>query len=179
MPNLSPKVICFKILAVWEMDSILDFKSDSLMCRVKGMPEIQTKRFLWVAFHRFPLSIDKITRPLPIFIDFVFYPLVTPGSNYARNWGYFERTADLNREKLGKIKNLADIGNPRKALKPVLKKSKVFWKKVIINCLILRLSIATQLSTNSLFTWNQRVFNFGWTKEQIYLPIKIDGIGKI
>ena len=85
MPNLSPKVICFKILAVLEMDSILDFKSGSLMCRVKGMPEIQTKRFLWVAFHRFPLSIDKITRSLPIFIDFVFYPLVTPGSNYTRN----------------------------------------------------------------------------------------------
>ena len=46
--------------------------------RVKGMPEIQSKRFLWIAFHRFPLSIDKITLSLTIFFDFDFYLLVTP-----------------------------------------------------------------------------------------------------
>ena len=68
------------------------------------MPEIQTKRFLWIAFHRFPLSIDKITWSLTIFIDFVFYLSATPESNYTRNWGYFERVADLNRDKTGKNK---------------------------------------------------------------------------
>ena len=29
--------------------------------RVERMPKIQTKRFLWIALHRFPLTIDKIT----------------------------------------------------------------------------------------------------------------------
>ena len=52
------------------------------------MPEIQTKRFLWIAFHRFPLTIDKITWSLTIFIDFDFYLLASPGSNYTLNWGY-------------------------------------------------------------------------------------------
>ena len=33
-----------------------------------------------------------------------------------------------------------------------------FFKKVIIDCLILRLSFATQLSTNSLFAGNQFSF---------------------
>ena len=70
--------------------------------RLEEMPEIQTKRFLWIAFHRFPLTIDKITWSLTIFIDFDFYLLVSPGSNYRLNWGYFERAADLNREKLEK-----------------------------------------------------------------------------
>ena len=83
------------------------------------MPEIQTKRFLSIAFHRFPLSIDKIASSLTIFIDFVFYLFSTPESNYTRNWGYFERAADLNREKLGKLKNLANIGHPKKTLKRV------------------------------------------------------------
>ena len=91
------------------------------------MPEIQTKRFLWIAFHRFPLSIDKITWSLTIFIDFVFYLSATPESNYTRNWGYFERVADLNREKLGKIKNLANIGHPKKTSKRVLKKRYGFF----------------------------------------------------
>ena len=86
------------------------------------MPEIQTKRFLSIAFHRFPLSIDKITWSLTIFIDFVFYLSATPQSNYTRNWGYFERATDLNREKLGKIKNLANIGHPKKTLKQILNK---------------------------------------------------------
>ena len=86
------------------------------------MPKIQTKRFLWIAFHRFPLSIDKINWSLTIFIDLVFYLLATPGSNYTRNWGYFEWVADLHFEKLGKIKNLANIGHPKKTLKQVLKK---------------------------------------------------------
>ena len=62
----------------------------------------QTKRFLRVAFHCFPLSVDKITWSLTIFFNLVFYQMATPGSNYTRNWGYFKRTADLNREKLGK-----------------------------------------------------------------------------
>ena len=68
------------------------------------MAKIQTKRFLWIAFHRFPLSIDKITWSLTIFIDLVFYLLATPGSNYTRNWGYFEWAADLYFEKTGKNK---------------------------------------------------------------------------
>ena len=87
------------------------------------MPETQTKRFLWIAFHRFPLTIDKITWSLTIFIDFDFYLLASPGSNYTLNWGYFERAADLIREKLGKTKNLANVGHPKKTLKRVLKKS--------------------------------------------------------
>ena len=41
---------------------------------------------------------------LTIFIDFDFYLLTTPASNYTRNWCYFERVADLNREKLGAYK---------------------------------------------------------------------------
>ena len=86
------------------------------------MPEIQTKRFLLIAFHRFPLSIDKITWSLTIFIDFDFYLLATLRSNYTRNWGYFERAVDLNGQKLGKIENLAIIGHPKKTLKRVLKK---------------------------------------------------------
>ena len=89
---------------------------------IKGMPKIQTKRFLWIAFHHFPLLIDKITWSLTIFIDWVFYLLATPGSNYTRNWGYFEWAADLYFEKLGKIENLANISHPKKTLKQVLKK---------------------------------------------------------
>ena len=68
------------------------------------MPEIQIKIFLLIAFHRFPLSIDKISWSLTIFIDFDFYVLATVGSIYTRNWGYFERAVDLNGQKLGKIK---------------------------------------------------------------------------
>ena len=48
------------------------------------MLKIQTKRFLWVAFYRFPLLIDKMTLSLTTFIDFVFYPLAALGSNYTR-----------------------------------------------------------------------------------------------
>jgi len=50
--------------------------------------------------HKTTPSVYRLT----IFIDFDFYLLATPGSNYTRNWGYFERAADLSREKLGKIK---------------------------------------------------------------------------
>ena len=133
---------------------------------IKGMPKIQTFQ---IAFHHFPLSIDKISWSLTIFIDLVFYLLATPRSNYTRNWGYFEWAADLYFEKLGKIKNLANISHPKKTLKQVLKKRyvllKLFFKRlVILNCLILRLSIfATQLSTNSQFVWNQ--FSFSDEKE--------------
>ena len=91
------------------------------------MPEIQTKRFLSIAFHRFPLSIDKIAWSLTIFIDFVIYLFSTPGSNYTRNWGYFERAADLNREKLGKLKNPGQYRPSEEDFKAgFLKKDKVF-----------------------------------------------------
>ena len=91
------------------------------------MPEIQTKRFLSIAFHRFPLSIDKIASSLTIFIDFVFYLFSTPESNYTRNWGYFERAADLNREKLGKIKKPGQYRPSEQDFKAgFLKKDKVF-----------------------------------------------------
>ena len=81
------------------------------------------KRFLWIAFHCFPaLSINKITWSLTLFIDFDFYLSATPRSNYTQNKGYFERAADLNCEKLGKIKNLANTSHPRKTLNWVLKK---------------------------------------------------------
>ena len=44
-----------------------------------------------------------------------------------------------------------------------------FLKKVIINCLILRLSIATQLLTNSLLTRDQFSF-MNEPEKQMYLP---------
>ena len=68
------------------------------------MPEIHTKRFLLIAFYRFPLSIDKITWSLTIFIDFDFYLLATLESIYMRNWSYFERAVDLKWSKTGKNK---------------------------------------------------------------------------
>ena len=54
-----------------------------------------------MAFHRFPLPIEKNHLIANDFIDFDFYLLATPGSNYTPN--FFERVADPNREKLGKI----------------------------------------------------------------------------
>ena len=64
-------------------------------------------------------------------------------------------------QKLGKIKNLNNTGHQKKTLKRLagfkekIRFFKLFFKKVIINCLILEFSIATQLSTNSLFARNQ------------------------
>ena len=104
------------------------------------MPEIQTKRFLWIAFHRFPLTIDKITWSLTIFIDFDFYLLASPGSNYALNWGYFERTVGLHCEKLG-AKKPGQYQPSEEHFTPGLKEKirfftffywKDFFKKVII-----------------------------------------------
>ena len=71
--------------------------------RVEGVPEIRLKVSLDIAFHHFPLSIDKITCSLTIFIDFDFYLLATHGSNYTWKWCYFERVADLNREKTERL----------------------------------------------------------------------------
>ena len=67
-------------------------------------------------------------------------------------------------QKLGKIKNLSNTGHQKKTLKRLagfkekIRFFKLFVKKVIINCLILEFSIATQLSTNSLFARNQFSF---------------------
>ena len=68
-------------------------------------------------------------------------------------------------QKLGKIKNLSNTGHQKKTLKCLagfkekIRFFKLFFKKVIINnCLILEFSIATQLSTNSLFARNQFSF---------------------
>ena len=124
------------------------------------MPEIQAKRFPYIPFHCFPLSIDKITWSLTTFINFKFYLLATSGSNYMWNWSYFERVADLNREKKWAPTNLANIGHQKKTLKWVLKEKKIYFCKVIINCLILRLSIATQLPTNSLLMFASNQFSF-------------------
>ena len=84
-------------------------------------------------------------------MDFAFYLLATPASNYTRNERYFERVADLIREKLGAYKP-GQFRPSEEDFKPGIKEKIRFFnfsflKKAIINCLILRLSIATQLST--------------------------------
>ena len=67
-----------------------------------------------------------------------------------------------------------DLANDIKAgFKEKIRFFKLFWK-VIINCLILRISLATQLSTNSLFAWNQFSF-LDEQKNRCRFPIKIDG----
>ena len=135
------------------------------------MPGIQTKWFIWIAFHRFPLTINKITWSLTIFIDFNFYLLASPGSNYMLTWGYFERAADLNHEKLGKIKKPGQCRPSEEVFKEGFKEKRRFFKKGFFKksdnklFFFLRLSIATQLSTNSLFAWNQFSI-FGWPEEQ-------------
>ena len=53
----------------------------------------------------------------------------------------------------------------------------MFDKQYSDKCLILWLSVATQLSVNLTFTWIQFNF-FWWTDEQMFLPIWIDEIGK-
>ena len=69
------------------------------------MSEIQVKRFSWIDFHRFPLSMDKnhlIAKGPKDFIDFDFYLLATPGCNYTQNYSDVilkGRHADLNCKK--------------------------------------------------------------------------------
>ena len=91
---------------------------------------------------RAPLSIDKITWSLTIFIDFDFYLLVTQGSNYTWNWCYFERVADLNREKHWRLKTwpISAI----RTLKRVLKKRKYFFQVFF-------------LSTNIVWSFNSQL----------------------
>ena len=92
------------------------------------MPKIQTKRFLWVAFHRFPLLIDKMTWSLTIFIDFVFYPLAALGSNYTRTKVILKERQIYKSLKTGhgkNKKNLANIGHPKRTLKRVRFKEKI------------------------------------------------------
>ena len=48
--------------------------------------EIQAKILPLIKFHRFALSIEKISWFLTIFIDFDFYLLATPGCNYTLNY---------------------------------------------------------------------------------------------
>ena len=148
------------------------------------MLKIQTKRFLWIAFHRFPLSIDKITWSLTIFIDLVFYLLATPGSNYTRNWGYFEWAADLQFWKTGKNKKPDQYQPSEEDFKAGFKEKirffKTFFKKASDNKLF---DPPTPNFCNSIvnkFTvCVKSVFIFGWAEEQMYLAIKSDGIGKI
>ena len=85
-----------------------------------------------------------------------FYPLATPRCNYTRNYTDVQRAAGLNREKL-------DTYKPEDFKPGFEEKIRFlrFFKKIFLkldNCLILRLSIATQLSTNLLFAWNQFSF---------------------
>ena len=85
---------------------------------------------------------------LTTFIDFNFSLLATPGCTTTGT--------GLNHEKLGAYKP----GYQKKILNLVLMKSKTFLKILFKsdNCLILRLSTATQLTTNSLLAWNQFSF---------------------
>ena len=99
-----------------------------------------------ISLHRFhcSLSIDKNH-----LIADDFYPLATPGCNYTRNYTDVERAAGLNRKKL-------DTYKPEDFKPGFEEKIRFFrfFKKIFLksdNCLILRLSIATQLSTNLLF----------------------------
>ena len=104
-----------------------------------------------------PFKGTRFTWSQTIFIDFDFYLLATPGSNCSRNWGYFERAADIYRENWEK-KTPGQYRPSEEDFKAGFKETIRFFKKVIINCLILWRSIATQLSTNSLFAWNQFSF---------------------
>ena len=76
----------------------------------------------------------------------------TPGCNYTQNCKdvSFKRVIDLNHENRAPT-NLANIGHQRKILNLVLKKRYSFFKDFLKendNCLVLLLSIATQLSKN-------------------------------
>ena len=83
------------------------------------------------------------------------------------------------------MKNLANVGHPKKSLKKVLKKrggflKKAFLKKVIINCFF---SFGSQLQLNCQQIRCLHEISFLFLDDQknrmMYLPIKIDGIGKI
>ena len=50
------------------------------------MSEIQAKRFCWIDFHPFPLSMDKNHLIADDFIDFDIYLLATPGCNYTQKY---------------------------------------------------------------------------------------------
>ena len=121
------------------------------------MSEIHSK----ISLHRFSLfrcQSIKIIWLLTIFIDFDFIhwlpqDVTTPGTTTTLFWkgGRF-----LNREKL-------DTYKPEDFKPGFEEKIRFFrfFKKIFLksdNCLILRLSIATQLSTDLLFPWNQFSF---------------------
>ena len=67
---------------------------------------------------------------------------------------YFERAAGLNCDKLGAYKP-EDFKPGFEEKIRFFRFFKIYFFKKSDNCLILRLSIATQLSADLLFAWNQ------------------------
>ena len=119
------------------------------------MSEIHSK----ISLHRFSLFPSSIAKNHLIADD--FYPLASPVCNYTRG-----TTLTLfwkgGRSKSWKL----DTYKQEEDFKPGFEE-KIrffrFFKNIYLkcdNCLILRISFATQLSTNLLFAWNQfSVFN--------------------
>ena len=117
------------------------------------MPEIQAKRFPYIPFHCFPLSIDKITWSLTTFINFKFYLLATSGSNYMWNWSYFERVADLNREKTERLLT-RPISAIRRNFKVGFKETEKIFNFFLSNNMVLSFDSQLQLIWQ-LFAWKQ------------------------
>ena len=84
---------------------------------------------------------------ISIFFHWLLRDLTTPGTTPT----LFERVADLNREKLGAYKPGQYVSYQKNILNLVLKKR--FFKDFLKsdNCLMLWISIVTQLSANWLF----------------------------
>ena len=153
-----------------------DFPAEFLRSsRVKGMPEIQAKRFLWIAFHLFPLSIDKIAWSLTIFIDFDFYLLSIPGSNYTWNWCYFERVTDLNREKTGRLKTWPISAIRRRRLKSGFsRKKKDFFNFFFSsNNIVWSFDSQLQLNCQQIHCLHESNFHF-WMNRRTDVPSDIN-----
>ena len=93
------------------------------------MPEIQAKMFPLIDLHCFPLSIDKIKWSLTLFIDFDFYVLATPESNYVQaELTFFWNGGRSYREELG-IYQPGQYRPSEKTLNRALKESQKKKKK--------------------------------------------------
>ena len=99
---------------------------------------------------------------LTIFIDFDFYPLATPGFNYTRNYTdiIWKGGRSKSWKTIGAYKPCQYVSYQKNILNLVLKKRLDFCKDFLKsdNCLMLWISIVTQLSANLLFAWIQFSF---------------------
>ena len=114
-----------------------------------------------------------------IFIDFFFYLLATTGSKYTRNWCYFDRVADLSREKTGCYKP----GQYRPSEEDFMAgfKEKIRFFQTFFfksdNKLFDPSTLNCYFVVNKFTVCMESVFIFGWTEEQ--MDVSFDGIGKI